>query len=238
MKNDKYRDVLLTTSNVKIKEYEFSCIRIHGTIPAGSEGNRIVEDCFRTMSEEVNLLESPSPIVVYDYLNLNYDFGDHLGAFFWVLPALLDNVGIVVSATGETLSNLRDLADFIGLWLPILFMESIESVWCQLEENGSELRHLLEKTKQCRDIVRLSKDRESPIPIVLLGSRQTNWQYRTGKPWKRSSDLDYGTVGNPKDLAIFASSPWRKLSHIGHPPSVLLNSVDDANSRGFTVMLP
>ena len=238
MKKDNYHGMQLITNNIKIKEYEFFVVTMKGTIPRGSEGNLIVEECFRKMSENINLLESPSPFLVYNCLDIDYDFGDHMGAFFWVLPALLDNIGIIVAARGETLSNMKYLASFIGSWLPIIFMESIENIWSQLDEKGLELKTLQDKTKQCRDIVRSSQDREKPIPIVIYGSRQTGWQFKSGNYSRKTSDIDYGIIGNPKDLAIFASSPWRDLSNTGHPPAVLFNSADDAVSQGFFVIYP
>ncbi len=236
MKQDRSKGLLITTGSIRLKEYEFFLVSMKGTIPRGSEGNSTVEDCFRKMSENINLLESPSPFVVYDFLGIDYDFGDHLGAFFWVLPALLDNVGIIVAARSESLSNMKCLASFIGSWLPILFMESTESIWSQLDAKGLELKELLDKTRKCRDIVRSSQDREKPIPLVVFGSRQTGMQYRSGKRFQKTSDIDYGTIGNPKDLAIFVSSPWRELSHTGHPPSVLFDTADEAVSQGFVVV--
>jgi hypothetical protein len=195
MKAGDCRSVQFISTEMKRGEYEFSLVTMKGKIPSGSEGNIVVEQCFAEMSESINLLESPSPFVVYDCVDMAYGFGDHLGAFFWVLPALLDNIGIIVAARAESLPNMKGLANFIGPWLPILFMESIEAIWSQLDEDGLDLRNLLDKTMRCRNLVRLGQGRYKPVPIVILGSRQTGRQFKSGNRFNRTSDVDYATIG-------------------------------------------
>ena len=87
----------------------------------GSDGNNEVGVAFSAMSNELDLLASPTRQVIYDFVNCEYTFGDHLGGFFWVLPALLDGVAILVAAQEPTQSRLKSLANFIGSWLPINF---------------------------------------------------------------------------------------------------------------------
>ena len=118
----------INCSILKLKESPVPVVAFDGQIAPGSDGNEEVAIAFSAMSNELDLLASPTRQVIYDFVNCEYTFGDHLGGFFWVLPALLDGVAIVVAAQETNQSKLRDLANFIGSWLPIEFYDSMEDI--------------------------------------------------------------------------------------------------------------
>jgi hypothetical protein len=227
--------VVVRTTNMEIGCYRFPIVQLEGRIPEGTTGNSTINSCFRQMSEQVDL-SSSSKIVVFDFLNVQYDYGDHLGAFFWVLPALLDHVGIAVAANGSTLSGLKSLASFIGSWLPITFMASMEEIWVELRNNSQTIRDLSEKTKLCQKQVSTIINQNHELKIVLFGSRQTGLQFKSRNAFNPDSDMDFGAIGSPCELARLSSGAWRNLPNVGHPPSKLFSSAQEAVSFGFLVI--
>jgi hypothetical protein len=216
-------------------------VKIAGILPSGSNGNETMSTCFMKISGAVDFQASLSRKVIYDMTGLQYDFGDHIGAFLWNLPALLDGVSIMVAATGGTRENLESLSEFIGAWLPIAFFESLEQIAAQIRENSKIIGLLEEKRVKCSQQGQVIAAEDTGTWIVLLGSRQTGYQYRTHLRPLRNSDMDCGVVGGPRELAILTlkmSNQPDLIKKVKHPPIKTYASAHDAASQGLCVILP
>jgi hypothetical protein len=173
--------------------------------------------------------------------DLEYRFGDHLGAFFWNLPALLDGVGIIVAATGRTRHHLESLRQFIGSWLPVVFYDSIAAISAHIRDTTEPIRVLLAKRDACSQRGQVFMPGETGVTVVILGSRQTGHQYQTGKSCRENSDLDCGVVGGPKDLAVLTSKMSDQpglVPNVEHPPSTTYASAEEAADQGLLVVMP
>jgi hypothetical protein len=193
------------------------------------------------MSQLVDIQSSRSRVLVYDMTDLQYEFGDHLGAFFWNLPTLLDGVVVMVAATGKTRSNLERLREFIGAWIPVEFFESIDSIASHIRETTEPFRILAAKRDACDQCGRVFEAAETGVPIVLLGSRQIGRQYRTGNACRDDSDLDCGVVGGPKELALLTikmSNRPGMIPNVAHPPIKAYSSAEEATADGLCVVMP
>ena len=214
-------------------------VKIAGILPSGSNGNETMSTCFLKISKGVDFQASPSRKLIYDMTGLQYAFGDHIGAFLWNLPALLDGVSIMVAATGSTRKNLESLSEFIGAWLPIAFFESLEQIAVHIRENSKIISILEEKRMGCSQQGKVIAAEDTGIGVVILGSRQTGYQYRTHLRPLRNSDMDCGVVGGPRELAILTLKMSDRPGHsVKHPPIRTYASAQDAESQGLFVMLP
>jgi hypothetical protein len=218
------------------------CGIITGEVPPGSEGNAIVSTGFGQMLQAVDVQLSPRRLLIYDMTHLRYEFGDHIGAFFWNMPALLDGVAIMVAATGNTRRNLESLQQFVGSWLPVGFCDSLDAISAQICGNTEFLRVLSEKRDLCSQQGRSFPAGETGVHIVLLGSRQTGRQYRTFKECRvNEADLDCGVVGGPGELALLTmkmSNQPGLVPNVQHPPIKTYSSVAEAQAQGLLVVMP
>ncbi len=94
--------LVISRDEMKDSAWSIPIVKIAGLLPSGSDGNGTMSTCFFNVSRVVDFQASPSRKLIYDMTDLRYDFGDHIGAFLWNLPALLDGVSIMVPATGST----------------------------------------------------------------------------------------------------------------------------------------
>ncbi|MGH9668555.1 MAG: hypothetical protein ACRD3A_00385 [Terriglobales bacterium] len=214
-------------------------LRIAGSVPPGSEGNAVVAACFNQISETVDIAAFAGRLLVYDMTGLRYEFGDHVGAFFWNLPALLDGVAILVAATGDTRRNLESLRQFVGAWLPLGLYDSLPAISAHIRDVGGPLNVLADKRDACAQ--RGQALTLGPVKIVLLGSRQTGQQYRTRRKHREKSDLDCGVVGGPKELAVLTMKFRRQpgvLPNVEHPPIKVYSSPEEAIGQGLLVIAP
>jgi len=173
--------------------------------------------------------------------DLRYEFGDHLGAFLWNLPALLDGVAIMVAATGDTGSNLESLQQFIGSWLPVGFYGSLDAISAHIGDAAEPIRVLSEKRDACTQRGRVIMPGDTGVKIVFLGSRQTGQQYRTRRRCREDSDLDLGVVGGPKELAVLTmkmSSQPGLVPNVAHPPIKTYSSAEEAADQDLFVVMP
>jgi hypothetical protein len=174
-------------------------------------------------------------------MDLQYEFGDHLGAFLWNLPALLDGVVVMVAATGKTRRNLMSLQQFIGSWIPVGFYDSVDAISAQVREKTEALQVLLAKRDACAQRGRVIMPSNTGVNVVLLGSRQVGQQYRTGRTCRDDSDLDCGVVGGPRELALLTikmRSPALLMPNVEHPPIKAFSSAEEATGQGLCVVEP
>ncbi len=223
---------------VTIASYQLPLVKLEGFIPPGSDGNSVIASIFRQILSQVDIQASQSKILIYDLLGVDYSFGDHVGAFLWVLPALVDGVSIMVAADDETRSGLMSLADFIGAWLPVAFFESTKQIASELQQETPVTKELFEKAEHCRRLVHTNSQDDTGLHIVLFGSRQTGWQYKSGKQWRKDSDMDFGTIGGPREIARLASADSRSMPNVEHPPTRLFSSAQEAAELGFLMIQP
>ena len=220
---------------------EVPLVRIAGLVPAGSEGNAVVAACFDEVSRAVDIQASPRRLLVYDMTDLRYEFGDHLGAFLWNLPTLLDGVAVMVAATGATRRNLVSLHDFMGSWSPVGFFDSVDAISGHIRETSAAVRGLAIKRDACAQRGRVFMPSDTGVEIVLLGSRQVGQQYRTGTTCRNDSDLDCGVVGGPRELALLTvkmSNQPGLVPNVGHPPIKTYSSGEEATAQGLYVIVP
>ena len=109
--------------------------------------------------------------------DLRYEFGDHLGAFLWNLPTLLDGVAVMIAATGTTRTNLVSLREFIGPWSPVAFFDSVDAISRHIRDTTEAIRGLAGKRDACAQRGRVFMASDTGVKIVLLGSRQLGQQY-------------------------------------------------------------
>jgi hypothetical protein len=233
--------LIITCGEMKESAGSIPIVKISGILPSGSNGNETMSTCFLKVSREVDIQASPSRKLIYDMTGLRYDFGDHIGAFLWNLPALLDGVSIMVAATGSTRKNLESLSEFIGAWLPIAFFESLEQIAAQILEDSKIFGFLEEKRTRCSQKGQVIAAGDSGTEVVILGSRQTGYQYRTHLKPRQYSDIDCGVVGGPRELAILIEKMSNQpglLKKVKHPPIKAYPSAQDAVSQGLCVILP
>ncbi|NTV79820.1 MAG: hypothetical protein HGA24_00125 [Candidatus Aminicenantes bacterium] len=232
-------DLIVTRRDIRISGLTIPVVRIAGTLPSGSKGNDKMSACFRNVSNAVDFQESSSRKIVYDMTDLRYDFGDHLGAFLWNLPALLDGISILVATTGRTRDNLESLSVFIGPWLPIAFFESVELIAEGIREDTKMMAWLEEKRKVCSQQGQSIPPRETGTAVVVLGSRQTGHQFRTHNEPLPDADLDCGVIGGPRQLAILTlKMSDQPVSKVKHPPIRTYASAHDAVSQGLFIIMP
>ena len=216
-------------------------VRIDGVVPPGSAGNAIVAACFDHMSQVVDIQSSPRRLLVYDMTDLQYEFGDHLGAFLWNLPALLDGVVVMVAATGETRRNIVSLQQFIGSWIPVGVYDSVDAISAHVRDRTEALQVLSDKRDACGQRGQVIMPSDTGVNIVLLGSRQVGQQYRTGRTCRDDSDLDCGVVGGPRELALLTikmRSPSLLMPNVEHPPIKPYSSAEEATDQGLCVIMP
>jgi hypothetical protein len=216
-------------------------IRIGGLVPPGSAGNVVVAECFGHLSQVVDIQSSPRRLLVYDMTDLQYDFGDHLGAFLWNLPALLDGVAVMVAATGKTRRNLVSLQQFIGPWIPLGFYDSVDAISTDVRERTEALQVLSDKRDACVQRGQVIMPSDTGVNVVLLGSSQVGRQYRTGRTCRDDSDLDCGVVGGPRELALLTvkmRSPSLLMPNVEHPPIKAYSSTEEATNQGLFVVMP
>jgi hypothetical protein len=216
-------------------------VGVAGAVPPGSEGNSVVAAAFDQMSQAVDIQRSGRRLLVYDMTDLRYEFGDHLGAFFWNLPALLDGVAIMVAATGDTRRNLASLQRFIGPWLPIGFYDSVAAISALVRDGSGPVEVLSRKREACSQQGRAFPPGETGVQVVGLGSRQTGKQYRTGQRCRNDSDLDLGVVGGPRELALLTAKLRDQpdlMPDVGHPPIRGYASAEEAVAEGLLVFSP
>ena len=216
-------------------------VKIAGLVPPGSEGNAVVAACFDEVSRAVDIQSSPLRFLVYDLTDLRYEFGDHVGAFLWNLPTLLDGVAVMVAATGTTRSNLVSLHQFIGLWSPVGFFDSVDAISGHLRETTQAVRGLSSKRDSCGQRGQVMMPSDTGVEVVLLGSRQIGQQYRTGRTCRDESDLDCGVVGGPRELALLTvkmSNRPGPVHHVEHPPIKTYSSAEEATAEGLCVVVP
>lgn len=231
----------ISRDEMKDSAWSIPIVKIAGILPSGSDGNETMSTCFLNVSRVVDFQASPSRKLIYDMTGLRYDFGDHIGAFLWNLPALLDGVSIMVAATGSTRENLESLSEFIGAWLPIAFFESLEQIATHVREKSKVIGLLEEKRMRCSQQGQIIAAEDTGIEVVVLGSRQTGYQYRTHNKPLRNSDMDCGVVGGPRELAILTLKMSNQLDlkeKVKHPPIRTYTSVQDAVSQGLFVISP
>ena len=216
-------------------------VRIAGLVPPGSEGNAVIAACFHQISQAVDIQSSARRLLVYDMTDLRYEFGDHLGAFLWNLPALLDGVAIMVAAAGDTRRNLESLQQFVGPWLPVGFYDSVDAISAHIRDTTDPIQVLSDKRDACAQRGQVIMPGDTGVKIVLLGSRQTGQQYRTCGRVRKDSDLDCGVVGGPKELAVLTmkmSSQPGLVPNVEHPPIKTYSSAEEATDQGFCVIMP
>jgi hypothetical protein len=233
--------LVISRDEMKDSAWSIPIVKITGLLPSGSDGNETMSTCFLNVSRVVDFQASPSRKLIYDMTNLRYDFGDHIGAFLWNLPALLDGVSIMVAATGSTRENLESLSGFIGAWLPIAFFESLEQIATHIREKSKVIGLLEEKRMRCSQQGQIIAAEDTGTEVVVLGSRQTGYQYRTHNKPLRNSDMDCGVVGGPRELAILTlkmSNQSDLIEKVKHPPIRTYASVQDAVSQGLFVISP
>lgn len=233
--------LVITCDEMRESTCSIPVVKIGGILPSGSDGNETMSTCFLKVSKGVDFQASPSRKLIYDMTGLRYDFGDHIGAFLWNLPALLDGVTIMVAATGSTRENLESLSEFIGAWLPIAFFESLEQIAAHIRENSKIIGLLEEKRLRCSQKGQVIAAEDTATGVVVLGSRQTGYQYRTHHRPLRDSDMDCGVVGGPKELAVLTLKMRNQpdlLIKVKHPPIRTYTSEHDAVSQGLFVILP
>jgi hypothetical protein len=197
--------------------------------------------CFEQISQAVDIRSSPRRLLVYDMTDLRYEFGDHLGAFLWNLPALLDGVAILVAATGDTGRNLESLHQFIGSWLPVGFYGSVNEISAHIGEAAEDIRVLSEKRDACAQQGRVIMPGDTGVKIVFLGSRQTGRQYGTRRKCREDSDLDLGVVGGPKELAVLTMKMGGQpglIPNVAHPPIKTYSSAEEAADQSLFVVTP
>ena len=216
-------------------------VQISGTVPPGSDGNDVMARCFGDISERIDLGSADVDVLVYDLTDLRYDFGDHLGAFLWNLPALLDGVRIMVAATGATRANLESLNEFMGSWLPLAFCDSVASIESEIDSRSQTMNLIARKRDACSQQGHVIPPSETGVQVVVFGSRQLGMQYRTGNPFAKRCDIDYGVVGGPRELALLTLKSWSgeaQPANLKHPPSKAFASAQDAVDQGLFVILP
>ena len=200
-----------------------------------------MERCFDDISERIDLSSPDVDLLVYNLTDLRYDFGDRLGAYIWILPALLDGVRIIVAATGQTRANLESLYQFMGTWLPLAFRDSIAEVESEIGYGSETMDMTARKRDACSQQGQFIPPEETGVQVVVFGSRQLGMQYRTRKLPRRRCDVDIGVVGGPRELAILTLKSERgegQMSRVEHPPSKAFGSVQDAVDQGLLVVLP
>ncbi len=236
-----FAPLMISTGTLEGIPGDVPFVSITGTVPPGSEGNSVVGGCFNQMSQAVDIQSSTQRLLVYDMTHLRYEFGDHLGAFFWNLPTLLDGVAILVAATGATRRNLESLQEFIGAWLPVGFYDSLDAISAHVRDSTESIQVLSQKSDACSQRDRIIAPNETGVTVVLLGSRQTGQQYRTYTQCREDSDLDCGVVGGPKELAVLTmkmSNQPGLVPNVGHPPIKTYSSVKEATAQGLLAILP
>jgi hypothetical protein len=221
-------------------EMAIPLIKLSGVVPPGTDGNDTISVCWDQISRSVDILAAPGRTLVYDFTDLRYSLGDHLGAFLWVLPTLLDGVSIMIATSGKTRGNLESLYEFIGSWLPVGFFGSVDEIRRHVRDQTDDLQQLCVKRERCTQFGRVIPPSETATKIVLFGSRQTGRQYKTRQFCKEYSDTDAGVVGGPKELAILALKMDQPdhAAFMEHPPTKTFASVQEAMDRGFLVILP
>jgi hypothetical protein len=216
-------------------------VKLSGTVPPGSEGNDVMAKCFADISERIDLSSADVDVLAYDLTDLHYEFGDHLGAFLWILPALLDGVCIMVAVGGETRANLESLNRFIGEWLPLAFCDSVASIEREVDSRSQTMNLIARKRDACSQQGQIIPPEETGVPLVMFGSRQLGVQYRTGNPCKESCDLDIGVIGGPRELAILilkTGHGGRQMPNMEHPPSKAFASAHEVEDQGLCAIFP
>jgi hypothetical protein len=146
-----------------------------------------------------------------------------------------------MGSTSDTRRNLASLQRFIGAWLPIAFHDSVEAITTHIGDAAGPVAVLSRKRDACSQQGRAFSPGETGVQVVLLGSRQTGKQYRTGKRCQNDSDLDVGVVGGPRELALLTTKMSREpglLSNLQHPPIRAYASAEEATSQGLMVVSP
>jgi hypothetical protein len=172
---------------------------------------------------------------------LRYEFGDHVGAFLWNVPTLLDGVAVMVAATGTTRRNLVSLHDFMGSWLPVEFFDSVEMVAAHIRDSTEAVRVVSDKRDACSQRGQAWGPSDTGVKIVLLGSRQIGRQFRTGNAVRDDSDLDCGVVGGPNELAMLTIKMFNRpdlMPDVVHPPTKAYSSAEEATAQGLCVVVP
>lgn len=236
-----YIPLAISVSKLRIGSGVVPVVKIDGLVPPGSEGNSVVESCFNHMYQALNIPASKLRLLIYDMNQLQYEFGDHLGAYLWNQPALLDGVAIIVVSSGSTLCNLLSLRDFIGSWIPVCFYDSIEAISADVVKEANAIKMLMDKRDACSMRGRVIPTSRTGVRVVLLGSRQTGEQYQTGRRFHAESDLDCGVVGGPQELAILSTKQSYmpgNIANLNHPPIKTFSSIEEAVEEGLFVVLP
>ena len=229
-------NMTVTCSTLTLADGVCPLVKMSGSIPSGTRGNGDVASAFIEMSKRIDLMEAEIRFVVYDCATLQYTSGDHVAGFFWVPTALLDSVAIVVVAHGATLWNLKSLASFVGMWLPIEFFESLDEVVAGCVTGRKAYEALLAKRDACCQSVFGSKSDPSTIAVVP-GSRRIAVQYQEGTQYTGEPDLDLGAVGSPRNLAVLVSER-PPIAVVQHPAARLVSSTEQAVREGNLVVHP
>ncbi len=240
-KKKEFPELSVEIETLKVRDRPVPVIKISGTVPPGSDGNDVMARCFADISDRVDLSSPSVDVLIYDLTGLDYDFGDHLGAFLWNLPALLDGVCIMVAATGVTRENLESLSEFIGPWLPLAFCDSVDSVARELEARSKTVTQIADKRDACSQQGKVIPAGETGVPVVMFGSRQLGTQFRTGNSPGKTCDMDTGVVGGPRELALLTlkmESREIQMPNMEHPPSKAFESAQDAVDQGLYVVFP
>jgi hypothetical protein len=201
----------------------------------------VLRQCFANISERIDLASANVDVLAYDMKDLHYGFGDCLGAYLWILPALLDGVGIMVAANGQTRANLESLNEFVGTWLPLAFFDSVASIASEVDSSSQTLNLIARKRDSCSQQGQVVPAGETGVPVVVFGSRQLGVQYRTGKPFGKRSDLDVGVIGGPRELALLTHKTGRggrRIPDMRHPPTKAFASAQEVEDLGLFALFP
>ncbi len=214
-------------------------IKLSGKLEPGSKGNRDVFEIFSDLSNMIDLPKIPSGLIIYDFSELEYTFGDSLGAHFWTLPTLLDGISIVVITNENNQNNLLSLYNFIGQWLPVTFFGSVQEAIDAINTEHLSISSIMEKSAICSQYGKTVQPEDTKTPIAVFGSRQTGKQYITNNKWNKKSDLDWGVVGGPHELGVLImKASMGERDSKKHCPTKFFLTNEEAVEEGYFVVLP
>jgi hypothetical protein len=231
--------ISLQFQNVELKDGIVPVIKIKGKIPDGSLGNIDCENIFSAISNTYNLPELDYKIVIYDFTEMEYRFGDSLGAYLWTLPSLLDGISNITITGDQNRDSIFSLYNFIGDWLPMTFMDSIPSAIDEIQQNTFTIQAILQKSLNCSQYGKEFQPNQTGTPVVVFGSRQTGQQFLTNKRFEENSDIDWGVVGGPQELALLIlKASMMERDPKKHSPTKFFSTNEEAESQGYFIVQP
>jgi len=226
-------------NDIELRNGVVPVIKIVGKILDGSLGNIDCENIFSAISESYNLPELDYKFIIYDFSEMEYVFGDSLGTYFWTLHSILDGISNTTISGERNRTSIISLYNFIGDWLPMSFMDSVSTAVEEIENLTPTIQAIKKKSLQCSQYGKVFQPNQTGTSIVVFGSRQTGKQFYTEQRFNENSDIDWGVIGGPQELAILIlKASIMERVHKKHSPTKYFSTTEEAIEQGYFIVLP